>query len=463
MKKLLFIITAIISLFLFSNAQTTPPTIQWQKCLGGGGDDRANSIQQTNDGSYIVAGFTGSNDGDVTGNHGAYDYWIVKIDYSGNIQWQKSLGGSIYDKPNSIQQTNDGGYIVAGYSNSNDGDVTGNHGGGYDYWIVKLDSSGNLQWQKSLGGTYHDDVANSIQQTYEGGYIVAGYSCSSDGDITGNHGYGDYWVVKLDTTGNLQWQKSLGGSNDDGANSIQQTNDRGYIVAGFTGSNDGDVTGNHGGNFDYWIVKLDSSGNLQWQKSLGGTGDDWGSSIKQTTDEGYIVAGYSDSNDGDVTGNHSTTYHYYDYWVIKLDSAGNLQWQKCLGGVGAESAFLIQQTNDGGYAVAGNTWSNSGDVTGNHGFSDYWIVKLSFTTVIETQFITSEVSIYPNPTNGILNIKNAENSNIAIYNLLGELLISKKCNSAFSTINVSGLAEGTYIVKVVSEKNITTKKISVIK
>jgi hypothetical protein len=277
------------------------PAIDWQKSLGGSATDDATSIQQTTDGGYIVAGFSYSTDGDVTGHHGGSDYWIVKLDVTANLQWQKSFGGLSEDYPYSIQQTTDGGYIVAGYSSSTDGDVTGNHGGG-DCWVVKLDATGNLQWQRLLGGSEYD-FANSIQQTTDGGYIVAGGSASADGDVTGNHGGEDYWVVKLDATGNLLWQKSFGGSDDEEAWSIQQTTDGGYIVAGSSYSTDGDVTGNHGGE-DYWIVKLYATGNLQWQKSLGGSGDEDAWSIQQTTDDGYIVAGESFSINGDVTGNH---------------------------------------------------------------------------------------------------------------------------------------------------------------
>ena len=256
-----------------------------------------------------------------------------------SILWQKCLGGSEYDVAKSIQQTTDGGYIVAGYSSSNNGDVSGNHGN-HDYWIVKLDSSANIQWQKSLGGTADDD-AQSIQQTIDGGYIVAGSSKSNDGDVSGNHGYGDYWIVKLDFSGNIEWQKSLGGSGGDYAYSVQQTSDRGYIVAGTSSSNDGDVSGNHG-SWDYWIVKLDSTASIQWQKSLGGTDDEYGYSIHQTSDDGFIVAGSSESNDGDVSGNHA----YSDYWIVKLDFSGSFEWQKSLGGSSSDVATSIQQSID---------------------------------------------------------------------------------------------------------------------
>ena len=177
----------------------------------------------------------------------------MKLDATGNITWQKSLGGTNQDYGYSIQQTTGGGYIVAGYSNSNDGDVTGNNGG-VDCWIVKLDTVGNITWQKSLGGSGFDS-AYSIKQTQDGGFIVACESYSNDGDVTGNNGSYDYWIVKLDSGGEITWQKSFGGSEGDAASSIQQTNDGGYIIAGSSYSNDGDLTVNNGLN-EHWIIKL---------------------------------------------------------------------------------------------------------------------------------------------------------------------------------------------------------------
>ena len=351
--------------------------IEWQKYLGGTGGESAHSIQQTTDNGYIVAGSTFSSDGDVSGNHGSSDYWIVKLDSSGNLIWQKCLGGINQDNAVSIEETDDGGYIVAGSSNSNDGDVSGNHGN-WDYWIVKLDLSGNIQWQKCLGGSA-GEIAYSIQHTMDGGFIVAGYSYSNDGDVSGNYGSSDYWIVKLDASGNIAWQKSLGGSVNDEANSVSQTSDGGFIIAGSTYSNDGDVSGNHG-NGDYWIVKLDQSGNIQWQKNYGGSENDLATYIQQTDEGGFITAGRSYSNDGDVAGWHpgydNFGYLLSDYWLVKLDPSGNLEWQKCFGGSGGDFAYAVQPSTDGQILVAGSSDSNDGDVSGNHGSLDYWIVKL---------------------------------------------------------------------------------------
>ena len=381
-------IAAILALPLRILAQPLlAPPIEWQTSLGGSGGEVAYSIQQTSDGGYIVAGNSTSNDGDVTGHHGSTnssDFWIVKLTSVGDLQWQKSLGGSGIDIANSIQQTSDGGYIVAGYSGSNDGDVTGHHGStdSMDCWIVKLTDTGAIEWEKSLGGSGVDE-ANSIQQTSDGGYIVAGYSTSSDGDVTGNHGGRDCWIVKLTTAGLIEWQKSLGGSGLDGSQSIQQTSDGGFIVAGYSYSNDADVTGHHGkaALSDYWIVKLTSMGAIDWEKSLGGSQLDEPWSIRQTSDGGFIVAGWSTSTDGDVTGNHGS----YDGWIVKLTSTGVVEWQKSLGGSSEDGAQSIQQTKDGGFIVAGESYSNDGDVTENHGIEDYWIVKLTNAGMIEWQ------------------------------------------------------------------------------
>ncbi|MDR2457284.1 MAG: hypothetical protein LBD41_02235 [Clostridiales Family XIII bacterium] len=344
-------------------------TLKWQKSFGGSGFDSVHSIQITSDGGYIIAGRKEFTESDIPLNHGKGDYWIIKLDSQGNLLWQKFLGGSDYDEANCIQITSDGGYIIAGYSSSSDGDVKVNRGG-YDYWIVKLDSQGNLQWAKSFGGS-KNEVPFSCQQTSDGDYIIAGYSYSNDGDVVENHGKGDFWIVKLDSQGTIKWQKSLGGSELDEATSIQITLDGGFIVAGSTYSIDGDVTENHGGS-DIWIVKLDSEGTLQWQKSFGGSGNESTRSIHQISDGGYIFVGSSKSNDGDVTGNHGDE----DYWLVKLNSQGTLLWQNSLGGSKKDVPFSTQQTSDGGYIIAGYSFSTDGDVTGNHGHSDYWIVKL---------------------------------------------------------------------------------------
>ncbi|MBP7713945.1 MAG: T9SS type A sorting domain-containing protein [Bacteroidia bacterium] len=356
--------------------------IQWQNTIGGNLYDQLYAIQQTSDGGYILGGYSDSNiSGDKTENsQGGYDYWVVKLDVSGNIQWQNTIGGNSGDCLTSIQQTTDGGYILGGYSwSSISGDKTEDPQGTEDYWVVKLDPTGNIQWQNTIGGNYYDELY-AIQQTSDGGYILGGYSGS---DIFGDkteisQGLDDYWVVKLDAIGTIQWQNTIGGNSEDWLKSVQQTTDGGYILGGSSYSGiSGDKTENCHGYTDYWVVKLDASGNIQWQNTIGGNDADWLYSVQQTTDGGYILGGYSDSYiSGDKTENSQGDY---DCWAVKLDSIGNIQWQNSIGGNSWDELISIQQTNDGGYILGGHSSSGiSGDKTENsQGSADYWVVKLT--------------------------------------------------------------------------------------
>src|ERR1035437_4895012 len=364
MKKIFLALLLPSSLYSFAQ-----PAIQWEKCLGGSSNDYGYCIQQTRDSGYVVIGITGSTNGNVTGFHGGTDTWIAKLDRDGTIQWENCYGGTGGDEGTFIRQTTDEGYIFAGSTTSNDGDVIGFHGT-EDVWVVKLNDTGVIQWSKCYGGS-GDDWASSIQQTTDGGYIIAGFTTSNDGDVSGIHGGGDCWVVKITDSGAIQWQKCYGGANDESATSIVQTSDSGYVFTANTYSNDGDVTGMHGID-DYWVVKLDTGGAIQWAKCYGGSQDEEPSSIIQTLDGGYAVAGVTGSSDGDVSGNHGN----YDYWIIKLSDTGALQWQICLGGTNDDEATSIIQTNDTNYVIAGYAFSHDGEVTGNIGAEDYWIVKL---------------------------------------------------------------------------------------
>lgn len=420
-------------------------SIQWQKCYGGNGGEECASMDKTSDGGYVLVGKSNSEDGDVTNNHGGRDYWIVKVNSMGDIQWQKSLGGSGNDRAFCVRQTNDKGYIIAGESESNDGDVAGNHGG-VDYWIVKLDSVGGVQWGKSLGGT-DDDSPSSVIQTLDGGYIVCGLTWSNNGDVISNHGGTDYWVVKLNSTGNIQWKKSLGGSDLDNANSIIQTIDGGYLVVGAASSKDGDVTGNHS-SFDYWIVKLNSIGNIQWQKSFGGNNADAATSVLQTSDAGFVIAGYAASSEGDVTGNHGGD----DYWIVKLNTIGSMVWQKSLGGGGEDFAFSVKQTADKEFIIAGYSNSKNGDITNNHGNNDYWIVKLSGTTNSQLDLVEYEnFIIYPNPAVNELYIESDYPLNGVQYKLIdmvGRQVLANNFTKEGRVIDMSSLLPGIYILQI---------------
>lgn len=345
-------------------------SIVWQKTFGGTGDDTARSIIQTADGGYVIAGDTNSNNGNVSGFHGVIDMWIIKISSSGALQWQRSLGGTSFDYSFSIVQSTDGGYAVAGRTESNDGNVSGNHGD-VDFWVVKLSSTGTLQWQKTFGGT-DGEIANSIIATADGGYAVAGTTRSNDGQVSGNQGANDFWVIKISSTGTLQWQKTFGGTGIDIAKAIVQNTDGSYTVTGETRSNNGNVSGNHGG-IDFWVININSTGALQWQKTFGGTGNDLPESIVQTSDGGYALVGYTASNDGDVSGNHGSQ----DGWIIKISSSGVLQWQKALGGSDIDQARSIVQIPTGNFIITGSSRSTNGDISGpTNGLTDAFTVNL---------------------------------------------------------------------------------------
>jgi len=267
----------------------------WNKNFGGSSYDGAHDVIHTNDGNYVVAGYTYSNDFDVSGNHGKADFWLIKIDTTGNLLWQKCFGGSGDDKAYGIQQTFDGGYIVAGTSNSSDGNLTANKGGAMDGWVIKLDQNGNLQWQKCFGGT-SEDAFKSVLQKDDGSFILTGYTYSNDKDVTGNRGYEDVWIVKIDASGSILWQRCVGGTNKDQGSAIEKTIDGAYLISGHTFSNDGDVTNLNGGS-DALLIKIDDDGNVIWTKTVGGDKYEYGSSIKAMSENEFFLAGYRDKGD----------------------------------------------------------------------------------------------------------------------------------------------------------------------
>ena len=341
-----------------------PPALAWNATLGGSGFDYATAIDQTSDGGYIIAGFTeSSQSGDVGLNHGRRDGWVVKVDGVGKHVWNVTLGWGGDDQLYAVQQTSDGGYIVAGTN------------GGGDYWVVKLDGTGQPVWTTTLGGG-ETDLAYAVQQTSDGGYVVSGFTNSDQsGDVGLTHGFGDYWVVKLNGAGQKVWNRTFGGAGGDSATAMDQTSDGGYIIAGVTDSRQsGDVGLTHL-NGDYWVVKLNGAGEKVWATSLGGDREDLARAVTQTSDGGYIVAGTTVSDQsGDVGLNHGLG----DCWVVKLNGAGQHVWNRTLGGSKGDLAWAVDQTSDGGCIVTGSTASNqSGDVGLTHGGNDYWVVKLN--------------------------------------------------------------------------------------
>jgi hypothetical protein len=312
----------------------------WSKTFGGQDLDSTRTIQNTTDGGYIVAGWSKS-----FGKNS--DVWLLKLDSEANVQWQKTLVAKGFEMVESkgLRTTMDGGYIVAGQTDSAGA-------GKADIWVVKLDGDGEIEWQNAYGGP-NVDRSRAVQQTRDGGYIVSG--------MTNSFGEGarDFWVLKLDPDGNIEWQKTYGGKDFDVSRAIELTSDGGYIVAGWSKS-----FGVRWG--DYWIIKLDIDGKIQWEKSYGGEGFEEPAEIKITPDGGYIVI--------EETWSFGTTpVNGSDAWVTKLDSNGTVEWEKTYGAKGFEEfSSLHILPNNSGYIIAGQTNSFGA------GQNDTWVAKLDY-------------------------------------------------------------------------------------
>jgi hypothetical protein len=339
----------------------------WQKIVRSSSVNYASSIIRTPDNGYIIVGNTDIRDGDTSGTKGGKDAMIVKLDSSGSVAWQKMLGGSKDDEATSVTATLDGNFVMAGSTSSNDGDVLTGHKDGHTVaWIVKFNNKGRILWQKTLGTGEYDTTGTpaSIAVTSDGGYMVAGNTYNRYEGVR-SHGVYDIWLVKLKSKGSVVWQKILGGTSNDNAESLMTTGDGGYVLTGSTGSNDGEVSANHG-YYDAWVVRLDSSGGIVWQKTLGGPNMDHGRYITRSGDSGYLVAGFT-ILPGTID---------YDAWIVKLDEKGNMLWQEILGGANEDNATWIIEKPHGHYVMAGSTNSVDGNINGNHGGYDAWVAGI---------------------------------------------------------------------------------------
>lgn len=355
-------------------AQSPVPPVQWTNHYGGSQVDIPFVIKFTSDGGTVVAGYTDSKDGDI-GPHTPREYWdlwVAKLDKCGIIQWQQSFGGTGYESARDIVQTADGGYMVLGETNSTDGGVVAGFGGTKDIWLLKLTAAGNLVWQKRFGGSGLD-IGNHIEITSDGGFLIAASSSSNDGNIRGNHGTGGYTdgvLMKLTAAGAIQWTKCFGGSKNEEFFDIEIINGKTYL-AGFTNSVDGDIPPSQQ-NYDVWLLALDANGNKIFSKIYGGSQNDVAYSMTKGADGTLTLAGYTTSNDGDVSGAKGSQ----DYWVINVDQNGKLNWQKVLGGSEADYANAIITDEDSSYIIGGISYSDDGDITNALGEGDYWTVKL---------------------------------------------------------------------------------------
>ncbi len=470
-----------------SFAQPNPDTL-WTRTYGGGGYECANSVQQTADGGYVVAGGTESF------GAGGRDVYLVRTSSQGDTLWTRTYGGTGDDYAFSVQQTADGGYIVAG-STYSFGAARG------DFYLVKTDSLGDTLWTRAYGESYNDEWAYCVQQTAEGGYIVAGYICFFDATSC------DFYLVKTNSQGDTLWTRIHGGRDYDEARSIQQTADGGYIVAGTTQS--------FGmGSWDFYLVKTDSQGDTLWTRTFGGSREDWAQSVQQTADGGYVVAGFT----------WTFTVNYHDFFLVKTDDEGNGLWTRTFGGRGQDWAYSVQQTADGGYVVAGTTesfgaggrdvylvrtssqgdtlwtrtyggigddWGNSVQQTADGGYivvgltapvgadsCDVYIVKTGpevsgtelNTIGVPSQYILSPA--FPNPFNPTTQtsfaLPKAGEVSLRIFNLLGQEVVTlvhgmRSAGMHAVTFDGSTLPSGIYFYRLQAGNFVQTQKMLLLK
>lgn len=308
----------------------------------------------------------------------------IESNFSGELVWVKTYGGSNEDDAIDIVQANDGGYVVLGFTNSNDGNITEKTTTDQDYWLLKLNQNGEKLWDKTYGGS-GDDQATGISKTNDGGYIISGFTASSDGDVSENAGFHDYWIVKVNSTGDIQWEKSFGFIGQDQAYQVIQTFDGGYFATGFldVGLSEGegndlyDTPSNTRGTLhslgDYWGIKMDANGNKIWCRYFGGSHVDQSKDVLQTDDGGFLLAGISESSDFDITNAHGAN----DFWVIKISADGNKVWENSYGGAETDRVFSLVKATDGNYILSGESRSINGDVSNSKGGGDIWLVKFN--------------------------------------------------------------------------------------
>lgn len=460
---------------------------EWQKSFGGAGEDHLQSISLTNDGGFILGGISASGkDGDKREeNKGLFDFWILKLDAKGGEMWQRTIGGNGQEKLYSIAATKDGGYIIGGTSSSDKTPLntsgeedkfgkTEPSRGNLDYWVIKLNVSGNIEWQKTFGGIYADEL-KSIQQTKDEGYIIGGYSNSpkSDDKSDDNFGEGDFWIIKLDKNGTLQWEKTIGASQDDNLFALSQTIDGGFILGGNSNSGaSNSKTKANGKGSDFWVVKLDEDGTIVWQETYDFGKLDILTSIVENKDGTYLIGGFAQSeasnssvSSGGILGKLTKVTDkegINDYIALKISNTGEQIWSKTVGSKGDEVMRKLIETRDGGYVLAGtSTGGASRDKNSSNGGSDFWVAKLKDRTKPEK--VKVDIEAYPNPaenfTNTLVNY-DYEDGWATLYDLNGRLLQKTELHGEHTIpIQLGNIPSGVYIVNIKTNRRTDSVKI----
>ena len=360
------------------------------------------------------------------------------------IEWEQDYGESSNAFFESMIPTNDGGFLLGGYSETND-EL-------YNYWVVKIDELGNIEWEQDYGGSKNDFLFSMIS-TNDGGFLLGGRASSGDGDIGDNNGESDCWIVKIDELGNIEWEQNYGGTGDEVLVSMLPINDGGFLLGGHSKSDDGNV-GNNNGNFDYWIIKIDEVGSIEWEQNYGGTGEENLVSVISTNNGDFLLGGFSYSNNGDVGGSNGAS----DYWIVKIDGVGNIKWEQNYGSMDSELLRSFIQTNDDGFLMGGYKFINEG--------IDGWVVKIKESEVVSeipTLYGAEQnqtLKITPNPNTGKFTIDNQNKTikTIKIYDVIGALLQEQKANSPQINIEINAIS-GIYFLSIETEEGTFVEKI----
>ena len=344
-----FLVGLFLSVVFPTSVAFAEPSLNWVEIFGGQMDDEAYSIAVGNDG-YIIAGITNSS------GFGQYDAWLIKTDFSGSVEWNRTYGDFSYDMAHSVVVTADGGYAFAGsttpigYNNS-------------DFWLVKVDSLGNLEWTQTYDYQNFESCMSLISTT-DGGFALLGFTSSLDSTRPFGYGDSDVWLVKVDSLGNVEWNQTYGASGGDSVSEIIQTSDGGYALGCST-------TSFGAKNMDFWLIKVDSLGQPEWNQTYGGTDHEFANSLMVTSDGGYALAG--------STGSFDLENVVVDVWLVKLDSSGNLEWDQTYGGSLADYCESMIISNNGGYALACVSQPPVRSLTPPYGDGTFWLIETDLT------------------------------------------------------------------------------------
>jgi hypothetical protein len=361
---------------------------KWSRTYGGNRYDKTRYIMEDSDQNLVMVGGSTSTDGDINNNYGYGDLFVAKLNPAGDVIWFKNYGGSNWEGGRYVIETHNGNYVFCGYTGSTDHDISDGGRGLHDGWLTKIDRNGNVIWSHTYGGKSVDRI-RSVVELDDGGFMFTGGTKSNSLDVSGNHGMDDLWAGRVDSLGNLLWNKVYGGSETDKAYHISKTSSNTFLLTGHSNSIDGDITNPHGA-LDGWIIEIDINGNLLWQNTIGGSNNDRFYRSFESSDGGIITAGSSASDDFDVEGMDCLSGD--SYFILKHDMNRNFMWGDCFGGSKSDISNDLVLLSDSSFVLMGDSRSGDGAVSDNYGMYDYWIMKLDWIILEDTTPRPSDIT-----------------------------------------------------------------------